>query len=78
MAAYVNRTISVTGGDDPAMWGSSLAVGPMGDGRSVSDSSPLQIFVRAKKKVNDIFVEIEDYVRDTVTYMQSKYKWELT
>jgi hypothetical protein len=23
-------------------------------------------------------VEIEDYVRDTVTYMQSKYKGELT
>jgi hypothetical protein len=23
-------------------------------------------------------VEIEDYVRDTVTYMQSKYKSELT
>ena len=78
MAAYVNRTISVTGGDDPGIWGTSLAVGPMGDARSVSDSSPLQIFVRAKKKINDIFVEIEDYVRDTVTYMQSKYKWELT
>ncbi|GFG34241.1 hypothetical protein Cfor_10688 [Coptotermes formosanus] len=71
MAAYVNRTISLMGGDDPGIRGSSLAVGPMGDGRSVSDSSPLQIFVRAKKKINDIFVEIEDYVRDTVTYMQS-------
>ena len=78
MAAYVNRTISLMGGDDSGIWGSSLAVGPMGDARSVSDSSPLQIFVRAKKKINDIFVEIEDYVRDTVTYMQSKYKWELT
>jgi mitofusin len=50
----------------------------MSDVRSVSDSSPLQIFVRAKKKINDIFVESEDYVRDTVKYMQSKYKEELT
>jgi len=40
--------------------------------------SPLQIFVRAKEEINDIFMKIEDYVRDTVTYMQSKYKWELT
>jgi mitofusin len=77
MAAYVNRTISLMGGDDPGIRGSSLAVGPMGDGRSVSDSSPLQIFVRAKKKINDVFVEIEDYVRDTVTYMQSKCEGKL-
>jgi len=52
--------------------------GPMGDAGSVSDSSPLQIFVRAKKNINDIFMEIEDYVRDAVTCMQSKYKEELT
>ncbi|XP_023718994.1 transmembrane GTPase Marf isoform X2 [Cryptotermes secundus] len=30
-----------------------------------------QIFVKAKKKINDIFVEIEDYVRDAVAYVQS-------
>lgn len=42
------------------------------DSRSLwsgSDNSPLQIFVKAKKKINDIFVEIEDYVKDTVEYM---------
>lgn len=33
------------------------------------DNSPLQIFVKAKKKINDIFGEIEDYVNDTVEYM---------
>lgn len=58
-------------GDDPGIRGPSLAVG---DGRSLRDSSPLQIFVKAKKKINDIFVEIEDYVRDAVAYVQSKYK----
>jgi len=66
------------GGDDPGIRGPSLAVGPMDDAGSVCDSSPLQDFVRAKKKINDIFVAIADYVRDAVTYMQSKYKGELT
>lgn len=37
------------------------------------DNSPLQIFVKAKKKINDIFGEIEDYVKDTVEYMHGKY-----
>jgi mitofusin len=64
-------------GDDPGIQGTSLGVGPMGDAGSVCDSSPLQVFVRAKKKINGIFVEIEDYVRDAATYMQSKYKGEL-
>jgi len=78
MATPLNHTISLMGGDDPCIGGPSLAVGPMVDACSVSDSSPLQIFVGAKEKINDIFVEIEDYVRDTVTYMQSKYKGELS
>ncbi|CAH0718738.1 unnamed protein product, partial [Brenthis ino] len=33
--------------------------------------SPLQIFVRAKKKINDIFVEIDDYVKDAVVFMHA-------
>ncbi|CAH3883191.1 unnamed protein product [Pieris brassicae] len=33
--------------------------------------SPLQIFVRAKKKINDIFIEIDDYVKDAVTFMHA-------
>lgn len=73
MAAYINRTLSLVSGDGPGARGQSLDVGPMADARSLRDSSPLQIFVKAKKKINDIFVEIEDYVRDTVTFMQSKY-----
>jgi mitofusin len=78
MAAGVNCMFSIVGGDDTGIRGPSVAVGPMGDAHSVSDSSPLQIFVRAKRKINDIFVEIEDYVHDAVTYMQSKYKGKLT
>jgi hypothetical protein len=53
--------------------GPSLAVGPMGDA-----VSPLQIFATAKMKINDIFMDIDNYVHGTVKYMQSKYKGKLT
>lgn len=61
MAAYINRTMSMIGGDSHL--------------RSTdirTDNSPLQIFVKAKKKINDIFVEIDDYVLDTVGFMKCK------
>ncbi|XP_072944435.1 transmembrane GTPase Marf [Epargyreus clarus] len=69
MAAYVNRTISMMAGDGPhnvAM----LNNGTVRVNMSNVDS-PLQIFVRAKKKINDIFVEIDDYVRDAVVFMHA-------
>lgn len=40
------------------------------------DTSPLQIFVRAKKKINDIFGEIEDYVVETTTFIDALAKEE--
>lgn len=36
-----------------------------------NDVSPLQIFVRAKKKINDIFGEIEDYVVETTAFIDA-------
>ncbi|XP_017143072.1 transmembrane GTPase Marf isoform X2 [Drosophila miranda] len=33
--------------------------------------SPLQIFVRAKKKINDIYGEIEEYVLETTTFINA-------
>lgn len=39
----------------------------------MNDKSPLQIFVRAKKKINDIYGEIEEYVCETTTFIDSKY-----
>lgn len=36
------------------------------------DTSPLQIFVRAKKKINDIFSEIEDYVIETTRFIDGE------
>ena len=61
MAAYINRTISMIGSE--CQFRSN-------DART--ENSPLQIFVKAKKKINHIFEEIEDYVRDTVGFMECK------
>lgn len=70
MAAYVNRTISMMAGDGPhnvAMNNGTVRV------NMSNVDSPLQIFVRAKKKINDIFVEIDDYVKDAVAFMHGEY-----
>lgn len=45
---------------------------PLSHMRTPTDASPLQIFVKAKKKINDIFVDIEDYVGDACCYMECK------
>lgn len=37
-----------------------------------NSTSPLQIFVRAKKKINDIFQEIEEYVGETTTFVEGE------
>jgi len=37
-----------------------------------NDKSPLQIFVRAKKKINDIYGEIEEYVHETTTFINGE------
>ncbi|KAG6448657.1 transmembrane GTPase Marf [Manduca sexta] len=69
MAAYVNRTLSMMAGDGPHNV-ATLNNGSVRVNMSNVDS-PLQIFVRAKKKINDIFVEIDDYVKDAVTFMHA-------
>ncbi|XP_063231897.1 transmembrane GTPase Marf [Bacillus rossius redtenbacheri] len=69
MAAYVSRTFSLASGDSPAARSPAPAMSLV-DSRSLPDASPLQVFVKAKKKINDIFVEIEDYVQDAVGYMR--------
>ena len=61
MAAYINRTMSMIGGESQFR---------SNDART--ENSPLQIFVKAKKKINHIFEEIEDYVRDTVAFVECK------
>ncbi|XP_012270307.1 transmembrane GTPase Marf [Orussus abietinus] len=60
MAAYIERTVSMIGGD-----------GQFRTSDARIENSPLQIFVKAKKKINDIFLEIEDYVQDVVGFMET-------
>lgn len=73
MAAYLNRTLSVIAGN-----GSSSPSHDMnGLDRSLQhnyENSPLQIFVKAKKKINDIFGEIEEYVVETAHFMDGMTK----
>ncbi|XP_045596500.1 transmembrane GTPase Marf isoform X2 [Procambarus clarkii] len=38
--------------------------------RESTTSSPLQIFVRAKKKINDIYQEIEEYVAEATLFIE--------
>uniref|UniRef100_A0A0A9XFN8 Transmembrane GTPase Marf n=2 Tax=Lygus hesperus TaxID=30085 RepID=A0A0A9XFN8_LYGHE len=66
MAAYVNRTVSMLGA------GGGGSVAPSTDLRH--SSSPLQRFVKGKRKINDIFVEIEDYVLDSGNYVSALHK----
>lgn len=76
MAAYLNRTISMVAGsghngNSPNNRVESAMAG--GDHRPLRpESSPLQIFVKAKKKINDIFGEIEVFVQETCDYMDGK------
>ncbi len=37
-----------------------------------SDVSPLQIFVQAKRNINDIFQDIEVYIKEAAEYVQGK------
>lgn len=87
MAAYLNRTLSMVTGssngsassyDTAALLDANTssprglhAAGGAATGHN--DVSPLQIFVRAKKKINDIFGEIEDYVVETTGFIDGKY-----
>jgi len=63
MAAYINRTIG---------FGDSLVTSrnPLTDEQI---SSPLQVFGQAKKQINNIFVDIQDYVTDASERMIGNY-----
>lgn len=69
MAAYLNRTISMVSGNGSSSTGLENANALTLHNNAAYDNSPLQIFVKAKKKINDIFGEIEDYVAETAHFM---------
>ena len=43
-----------------------------GNGRT-SPSSPLKLFGQAKSKINDIFIDISNYVRETREFLEGNY-----
>lgn len=77
MAAYLNRTISlVTGNGTNSSSYDANALTDASTSRTLHNASneisPLQIFVKAKKKINDIFGEIEEYVIETARFIDGK------
>jgi mitofusin len=75
MAAYLNRTISMVTGNGTTSNGydpNALTDLNSRQLHNLNDISPLQIFVKAKKKINDIFVDISDYVVETTTFIEGE------
>lgn len=81
MAAYLNRTISlVTGNGSSTSLNGTAAASPYDANaltdrqlhNAATDNSPLQIFVKAKKRINDIFGEIEEYVLETDRFIDGE------
>lgn len=73
MAAYLNRTLSLVTGNGTSSptydTANSLTDSPRTLHNASIENSPLQIFVRAKKRINDIFGEIEEYVVETARFI---------
>lgn len=61
MAAYINRSIAL---------GDSIVKLPKTDEKI---SSPLQVFGQAKKRINNIFINIQDYVTDASERMTGNF-----
>ncbi|XP_055910677.1 transmembrane GTPase Marf isoform X1 [Eupeodes corollae] len=69
MAAYLNRTLSMVIGHDGNTASSIDTNARSLQNAAALDKSPLQIFVKAKKKINDIYGEIEEYVIETTQFI---------
>ncbi|GAB0086640.1 Transmembrane GTPase Marf [Sergentomyia squamirostris] len=77
MAAYLNRTLSMVTGNGSFSSYDTASLAETRGLHNTNDVSPLQIFVRAKKKINDIFGEIEEYVIETTRFVDSDQPGEL-
>jgi len=66
ISGHIVRSTSVVMGGPTT--GSSVSNGSR---ESPTSSSPLQIFVRAKKQINDIFLEIETYILDATKFIRT-------
>ena len=68
MSAVVNRSVDMDS-SGPVSVGRRLA-----NGRQ-SPTAPLKIFGHAKKKINDIFVEISSYIDDGNQFLEGINIW---
>lgn len=66
MATYLNRGMSMVSGSGY----DSLVDANTRNSHNVN--SPLQIFVKAKKNINDIFGDISDYVVETTNFIEGE------
>ncbi|XP_034123716.1 transmembrane GTPase Marf isoform X3 [Drosophila guanche] len=68
-----NSTLQTSGSNASMNYALNVTGGVASDTRlyQSNDKSPLQIFVRAKKKINDIYGEIEEYVHETTTFINA-------
>ena len=67
MSGQIQRSSSVVIGGNGSTSNNSLSISP-----TTALQSPLQIFVRAKKRINDIYGEVELYVNDSCKFLQCR------
>nr|CAG4647674.1 EOG090X01A3 [Moina brachiata]SVE92854.1 EOG090X01A3 [Moina brachiata] len=66
MSGQIQRSASIVIGANGATPSNSLSISP-----TTTVQSPLQIFVRAKKRINDIFGEVEIYIGDASKFFHA-------
>lgn len=70
MSGYIVRSSSVVMGGTNGPSAANSPPSVKGSRESPTLASPLQIFVHAKKRINDIFNEIETYLNDASKFVQ--------
>lgn len=74
MSANLLRSLSIMDGqpNQTPHRGAGDASSPRSTPVFDSNISPLQVFVQAKKNINDIFVDIEGYLKEAVKFVDGK------
>ncbi len=72
MSANLLRSLSIMDGQPLHNRGAGDASSPRSTAVFDSNISPLQVFVQAKKNINDIFVDVEGYLRETIDFIDGE------
>lgn len=68
MSGQIQRSSSVVIGANGTATTNGLSISP-----TTTVQSPLQIFVRAKKRINDLFGEVEIYINDAFRFLHGLF-----